>query len=248
MKEKFIDNADCGCYIGKQQATFLTNFYLKLILPIFILILAFTFSACGGGSGSDDDDYNGPVIINGVEWADCNVDSYQTFAAKPDMYTQFYKWGNNTAWSAIDPTDLSGWASSGYDSGSTWAPNPCPSGWRLPTKVELEALCNKGSTWADANTRGNAVAGRFFGSKHKTASLPDNMGGAIFLPASGSRNNSDGSLQNQGIYGLYFSSSSTYTSEVIEMMFDSSIAHVGSHMSYAKSFGLNIRPVRTVTP
>jgi len=62
----------------------------------------------------------------------------------------------------------------------------CPPGWRLPTQAEFEALVRTGSTWVFANSgRGNQTAGRFFGPNHANCSLPDNMAGCIFLPASG---------------------------------------------------------------
>ena len=53
------------------------------------------------------------------------------------------------------------------------AKNACPSGWRLPTKAELEKLVNAGSVW----TTQNGVNGRKFGNGSNT----------IFLPAAGSR-------------------------------------------------------------
>ena len=54
------------------------------------------------------------------------------------------------------------------------ANNPCPPGWRVPSKYELENLHNSGSTWGQLN----GVNGRYYGSG----------GEKIFLPAVGLRN------------------------------------------------------------
>ena len=66
----------------------------------------------GNGSGNDKG-----VLINGVRWATCNVDTKGTFATKPENYGNYYTW--------------------------TEAKNACPNGWRLPTKAEIESLVDK---------------------------------------------------------------------------------------------------------
>jgi len=147
------------------------------------------------------------VTIGGVTWATYNVDSYQTFATRPDMYTKLYQWNRSAAWAANG--SVSNWNSTA-DQSSTWTVNPCPTGWRLPTREEFTALLNAGSTWAAANARGNAVAGRFYGSNHATCSLPNNMTNCVFLPAVGSRNYSDGSLNGQDNLGSYWSATQGY--------------------------------------
>jgi uncharacterized protein (TIGR02145 family) len=145
------------------------------------------------------------TVINGLKWADTNVDSYQTFAPRPDMYTKFYQWNRATAYSATNPLTPA-WNSTA-DQSATWTINPCPAGWRLPTHEEYQTLHNAGSSWADANTRGNAVAGRFYGVNHASCTLPSNMNGCIFLPAVGNRQSSDGKLgyNSQGSEGNYWS-------------------------------------------
>ena len=141
------------------------------------------------------------LVVNGVAWAQYNVDDPQTFASRPDMYTKFYKWGNNTAWAV---TGSVSWNNSfSYD--QNWSNSPCPSGWRLPTSTEAYHLTNTGSTWANANSsRGNAVAGRFFGHNNASCKLPDNMYGCIFLPAVGRRAVSNGALEVQSTEGYYW--------------------------------------------
>ena len=175
----------------------------------------------------------------GVTWATCNVDDFQTFAAKPDMYTKFYQWNRSTAWSATDQT-VSGWDST-RDT-STWTVNPCPAGWRLPTKSEFEALHNAGSSWAEANTRGNAVAGRFYGANHATATM-SNLAGCVFFPANGFRNNNTGGLSmSHGSYGSYWSSTQESRTGGFSLNFDSNNSRP-SNYDY-KNYGLSLRCVK----
>ena len=182
----------------------------------------------------------GPVKIGGITWAAYNVDSFQTFATRPDMYTKFYQWNREAAWSAAG--SVSGWNSTA-DQSATWTVvNPCPAGWRLPTRAELTALNNAGSSWANANARGNAVAGRFYGLGHATASLPNNMGNCVFLPAAGYRTSSIGSLSSQGSRGYYWSGTQCSSANGSSLAFSSS----GSNPSdgTGKAFGFSLRCVQ----
>jgi len=145
-----------------------------------------------------------PLVIGGIRWAQFNVAASGVFATQPDMYTQFYQWNKTTAYSATDP--LSPTWNATANTSSTWTVNPCPTGWRLPTQAEFQALHDAGTTWVDANARGNAVAGRFYGPNSANCTLPSNMTGCIFLPAAGFRANSDGTLNSQGNLGHYWSS------------------------------------------
>jgi hypothetical protein len=43
------------------------------------------------------------VVIDGVKWATCNVDSPDTFASDPQSAGMFYQWNRFTGWSGIDP-------------------------------------------------------------------------------------------------------------------------------------------------
>ena len=168
--------------------------------------------------------FSAPVYLtfSGVKttvcWANTNVDAYQTFASKPDMYTKFYQWNRDTAWAATGK--LSKWHAVSITDDSLTV-NPCPDGWRLPTLDEFTALQDTGSTWATARTKGNAVAGRFYGHKHETCALPNNMNNCIFLPAVGYRNGEDGSLSSEGTYGYYWSSTQVNSTSVYSLAFDS---------------------------
>ena len=139
------------------------------------------------------------LVVGGICWAKAHVNEPNTFAAQPDMYVNFYQWNRLTAYSAEDPITPAWNSTSDYS--ATWTVNPCPSGWRLPSQTEYLQLTNSGTTWANANTRGNAIAGRFYGYNHASCSLPSNMNGCVFMPASGFRNLSDGvlTLWGQGV-------------------------------------------------
>ena len=219
----------------------------KMILSIFILTFAFIFITCGGDSDSDDNGVTYPnLVIGSIEWAGCNVDSYKAFAAKPDMYTKFYQWNRSKAWPATG--SISGTWETGIND-PEWIINPCPAGWRLPTMAEQQNLRALGGTWAEAGTRGNSVAGMFLGQNHATASLPDNMDGAIFLPACGARVPADGSLIGQGELGIYHSANSTYVVDryyAQNMMFNDD-PYLGEGYGPMDNF-TSIRPVRNVAP
>jgi uncharacterized protein YjdB len=84
--------------------------------------------------------YDEGVVIDGIRWATRNVDAPNTFAATPESAGLFYQWGSNVGWSVTDPltaTDGDNTWRDLYAIGSSWtaAKNPCPAGWRLPTRV-----------------------------------------------------------------------------------------------------------------
>lgn len=69
-------------------------------------------------------------------------------------------------------------------------------GKRLPTRDELKALCDLGSTW-DGKRKG-----RWFGGNHDS-----DHKGSLILPAAGLRSYNSGELANPSSYGYYWSSS-----------------------------------------
>ncbi|MDR2908021.1 MAG: hypothetical protein LBU91_08555 [Bacteroidales bacterium] len=195
-------------------------------------------------NGNSDDDTDNPednLTIGDMIWATTNVDGFQTFAEMPDMYTKFYQWNRNKAWSEVGL--VSEWSETGITD-TAWTINPCPDGWRLPTQDEFKALHNAGNSWAAANARGNAVAGRFYGENHATASLPDNMDGCIFLPALGYRNNVTGALQNRNSYGYYWSSDRSNETEGYKLDFDNT--NSSPDFGGKKSNGYSVRCVQNV--
>ena len=179
------------------------------------------------------------MVVGSLLWASVNVAAYQTFAARPDQYTQFYQWNRTQAWSATAAT-VSNWGTT-IITDAAWLVNPCPSGWRLSTQAEMTALINTGSAWADINTRGNAVAGRFFGPGNASCSLPNNMLGCLFIPAGGDRNYTTGELEYTN-YGYSWTSTQLNSNNGNYLAFTSTSCNVSGNN---KAYGM---PIRCVIP
>ncbi|MCL2329033.1 MAG: hypothetical protein FWC39_11055 [Bacteroidetes bacterium] len=142
----------------------------------------------------DPSTYDVGVKIGETVWATRNVDEFGKFAANPQDAGKFYQWNCKVAWSATEEI-VTGWEAT-PSTGTTWekANNPCPTGWRVPTKEEQEALIATGGTWT-STYNDSSVAGYMFGSGNNR----------LFFPAAGYRTNG-GALFNAGSYGYYWSS------------------------------------------
>ena len=134
------------------------------------------------------------VVIDGIRWATRNVSVPGSFAPNPESAGMFYQWNRRIGWSSTDPMINSDGGTTWNhrsEAGTEWATSndPCPTGWRVPTRAELQSLDSVGSIW----TARNGVNGRLFGT------APNQ----IFLPAAGWR--FGGTLQNTE-FGFYWSS------------------------------------------
>ena len=135
------------------------------------------------------------VVINNIRWATRNVDAPGTFARNPEDAGRFYQWGVLFNGGMIhhwpNSGAVTGWNPSNERTSWTTTNDPCPAGWRVPTREELQYLVDAGSIW----TQRNGVNGRLFG----TAPYQ------IFLPAAGLRSNMDGLLSHVGSHTSYWS-------------------------------------------
>jgi uncharacterized protein (TIGR02145 family) len=147
-----------------------------------------------------------------VCWAPANVGNTGKWAQTPDTYGSFFQFNINRAWHPTTPAAgvaIISWLPS-IDEASSWNENirpVCPTGWRLPTRAEFQALGDAGvGTWAAANAKGNTVAGLLLGPNHASCSLSvgGSMDSCIFLPASGNRVAPTGFLASQGGVGIYW--------------------------------------------
>lgn len=174
------------------------------------------------------------VVINGVKWATCNVNTPGTFASAPEASGMFYQWNSKTAWPATG--SVTGWNSSwngGYTSPSssdTWtsANDPSPAGWRVPTYAEIDSLVgskNVSCTWT-------IQSGVKFTDK--------TTGNTLFLPASGFRGNGGGTLLYVGSVGNYWSSTAYNSSDAYGLSFGNSSANWDSSN---RAYGLSVRSV-----
>ena len=182
------------------------------------------------------------VIINGVKWATRNIDAPGTFAAMPENAGMFYQWNRKKAWNSIDK-NVSGWDSSDQsDSQWTASNDPSPTGWRVPTAVEIESLLNTTKVTCEWKSQ-NGINGRKFTDK--------TTGASIFIPAAGWRGGGDGVLWGVGENGSYWSSTRTDKNgktvngwkpglRVYNLRFVNDVAHLYNELP---SYGFPVRPV-----
>jgi uncharacterized protein (TIGR02145 family) len=204
------------------------NFFIEGSLLTAVIFL---LSACDKDAPEEPALLPEGIEIGGVEWAASNVESPGTFAALPANPGMLYIWDSPVGWEPVG--DVSGWQET-VSSNTTWqaANDPCPLGWRLPTKAELEILAN--SPYRRVDT---PVKGTWFANTQEDA---DNgtEGKAIFLPAVGQRMLNDGDLT--GINSGYYWSSEQYDDNNGSGLFMESQITIGSDV---KSYGFSLRCV-----
>jgi uncharacterized protein (TIGR02145 family) len=123
------------------------------------------------------------VTINGITWAIKNVDAADAFAANPGARGKLYQWDNKTP---HDYGNTSGWSSSNSTAAAWTAANdPCPDGWRVPTRDEFNnSLLSSPKRWVASSSDNWDIAGMWIGPNAATATAA-NPGLAIFLPVTG---------------------------------------------------------------
>ena len=111
--------------------------------------------------------------------------------------------------------------------------DPCPEGWRVPTKAELIALCQNSSSWI---TDENGLSGCWFsGARPYSETVP-----RVFFPATGFRRGSDGSADARGHYGSYWSSR-LWSTNADGLLFSSSNVYMSG---YDREDGFSVRCVQ----
>ena len=128
-----------------------------------------------------------------ASWQGAANDGASGFAAAPI---------GNTSSEANDG-EVKNWTSSIASDGSWYVEqanpkktgnDPCPAGYRVPTKNEWVSITN----WSDVGTDWSSKVDNYTTGKM--------AGKYLYLPAAGSRNSLDGVLNNRGLLGLYWSS------------------------------------------
>ena len=143
------------------------------------------------GQGYDSNDASIPSIVRGPEdffTAQKESNSNKFYSSMNSDFDWIYGGSNSYLWnSGTEDNPIK----TEYD--------PCPEGWRVPTRSELDALKANYSSW----TTNNGQNGYWFsGSKPYSEST-----NSIFLSAAGHRLCGDGNASNRGDDGKYWSSS-----------------------------------------
>ena len=171
-------------------------------------------------------DGNHPHMIDlglpsGTKWACCNLG-----ASAPEQSGNYYRWGETKPFKEGD-TDATypyknvdignNIAGTKYDAATAnWSAS-----WRMPTENQMKELMDNCTyKWTTLNgVEGAKVTGR--------------NGGTLFFPASGTRNDGNGSLGNVGSNGYYWSASAYNSSHGRSLYFYSSTCDwYGSYRTY----------------
>jgi uncharacterized protein (TIGR02145 family) len=184
-------------------------------------------------------------------WLDRNLGATQVATSSTDAasYGDLYQWGRladghqirtSVTTAILSSGDVPGnanfitinsgnfdWRSSQNDNlwqGVNGINNPCPTGYRLPTLTELDAERNNGGTdfWGTGSAQNNATGA--FNSLLK-------------LPMAGIRSSSDGSPNDVGSGGDYWSSTVSGT-DARDLYFNSSDAYMDTSF---RAYGFSVR-------
>ena len=164
----------------------------------------------------------------------------------------FYTWGGS--WYNNPPAGYSYFNLWSADNTTTgWNDNavvktvydPCPVGFKMPASNAFTGFTSNGqyqSTAANINANGTADSWDKFSAAYGHNFYTNSSKNAtIFFPASGFRNNSDGSLGNVGGDGYYWSAVPYSAGDGCNLYFYWS--YVNPQLNYNRSYGFAARPV-----
>lgn len=159
-------------------------------------------------------DINGTSKSTGATIATGKV----TFAKAVQTPATFYTYGSgNNDWASPNNYTSKNWNDISESDGKTFF-DPCPEGWRLPTKAEYSNFSTTTFTW-DATNSGCTYNGNWF-------------------PAAGCRNCDDGSVSRVGSYGYYWSASPLSESNGYHLHFGSGFVYPANNSFRANGFSV----------
>lgn len=109
--------------------------------------------------------------------------------------------------------------------------DPCPEGFRVPNMYELKALLK--------NNRVSRIGSWNQSSVNYSSGVK--LGDKLFLPATGSRNPTDGSLRDRGLAGHYWSSTESESNEKNAWTLDFSVSSINVAEQYTRISGFAVR-------
>ena len=163
-------------------------------------------------------DINGTSKSTGATIATGKV----TFAKAVQTPATFYTYGSgNNDWASPNNYTSKNWNDISESDGKTFF-DPCPEGWRLPTKAEYSNFSTTTFTW-DATNSGRTYNGNWF-------------------PAAGFRFSDDGSMCSVGSYGSYWSAAPYSESSGYYLYFYSGYVYPANY--YDRASGFSVRCVQ----
>ena len=226
---------------------------VMLILTAIILTLS-----CNKINDPKDEPSGGTGIkIGGVTWAKSNVGDPGTFVPSEIDYGKYYQWNNKVVWDGVSDNTFwqvswdGGYPTSGQGSWDS-VNDPCPSGWRVPTKNEFEALykaCFSGENGKNPiGESGWKKVGHYKENINAGVLFDDGKGNKLFLPASGYTSflySKATDVAFKDYTGYYWSSTSfTNLSYYLELDYGAGSPTVSPYKTWKRNCGGSIRCVK----
>jgi uncharacterized protein (TIGR02145 family) len=170
--------------------------------------------------------------------------SADPFTPTWEIHGGYWQWGLSAQAAegptATDPKDgaVSGWNTTNapngsWTDGSKTANDPCPAGYRVPTKEQWDGV-RVNNTQTNVGTFSNSATNYGAGVK---------FGDQLMLPAAGNRGSNNGALYVRGNSGLYWSSTGSGSFNAWFLYFSSSGA---ASTGNTRTYGLSVRCVADI--